>query len=152
MGEDGGEVLLGPVGEVMDNRHEGLAHIGHGILDTRRDNGIDMAENQSVLLQRAEGAGEHSGRDIGDGFLNLAVTKHTGTGDGQQDQQRPLIAKAGDDIPNRAGSEVFRCKFRLKHKKFKKNQSVVCRKTTQFRAKSKLLSKRSPLANIKKNS
>lgn len=106
--EDGGHVVLGPVGEGADDGEEGAGTVGQGILDAGRDFGIDRAADVAVGLEGAEGAGEHFLRDVGDATAQDGEAEALLGAERVDDEERPFVADAGEDATDGAvGEEGF---------------------------------------------
>src|SRR5581483_6267039 len=52
-------MALAPGLQRVDDRAQTLADFGQAVVDTRRHFGIDLADNQPVVLERAELLGQH---------------------------------------------------------------------------------------------
>lgn len=81
---------------------EGQRPVGQRVLDSRRHLGIDLPPDEAILLERPQGGCQHLLRDVGNAPPQLVETHDGRLLQGVKDQQRPFVADAGKDIPDRA--------------------------------------------------
>ena len=70
-------VVAAPVAQRREHRVEGAAELGERVLDARRHFREHLAHEQTVGLELAELLGQHLGRDLGDGTLELGETSRS---------------------------------------------------------------------------
>jgi hypothetical protein len=101
VGFDPGKVVLGPIANSVDREDEGPPKRGEGVLNHGGDDGVNLAEEDAIVLEGADGLGEHLLGDAGDLALEFVVTEGAAcqTAD---DEGGPFITYAREDDAGRA--------------------------------------------------
>jgi len=97
MSFDPWEVMLGPIADGVKGADQGAAERGKGVLDHGRDDGVNLADDDAVLLEGAEGLGEHLLGDAGDLALEFVVTAGADS-EAADEERRPFATDAGKQI------------------------------------------------------
>lgn len=108
-------ILFRPGDKAIDIGQEGQRPVGQRVLDSRRHLGIDLPPDETILLERPQGGGQHLLRDVGDALPQLVETHDGLLLQGVKDQHRPFVADAGKDIPDRAIRGELAFQFILVH-------------------------------------
>ena len=102
---DIGITTVSPIDEVRHRLQQGLAQRGQTIFDARRLGWKDMAGDQSVALQIAQGLGEHALGDVADCAVQLAEALRLRR-EGHDHEYAPFVADAVEHVAHRA---VYGC-------------------------------------------
>lgn len=106
--EDSGHIGFGPANQGVDVRQQRACAVGDGIFHSWRHFGIDGARHHAVLLERAEGGGEHLLRDVGNLMAQSVVAHGLYRREGVKHKQCPLAAYACKGVAYRAvGKDLF---------------------------------------------
>ena len=99
------EMLLAPVNESHEDRHQGAARLCQRILHPRGNLWINFTMHQMALLQVLQCLREHLLGTIRHETAHLVEAQHARIASVQQKQhkQRPLIAKTTHYLPDRTG-------------------------------------------------
>ena len=84
---------------------ERAAERGERVVDAGRAGGEDLAGDEAVLLEVAEGVGEDAGGDVADAALELAETEGSFF-QAKDDEHAPLVADAVENVAHGALVEV----------------------------------------------
>src|SRR6185437_12660323 len=98
---DIGIATVGPIDEVGHRLQQGLAQRGQTIFDARRLGWKDMAGDQSVALQIAQGLGQHALGDVADCAVKLAEALWSRR-QGHDHEDAPLVADAVEHVAHGA--------------------------------------------------
>jgi hypothetical protein len=90
-------VMLGPIADGVEREGEGAAERGERIFDHGWNDGIDLAGDKAILLESAEGLGEHFLGDAGDFALKLVVAQGA-IRQAAEDEGGPFAADPGEEI------------------------------------------------------
>jgi hypothetical protein len=105
-GMDIGMMTVGPIDEIRHRLQQGLTQRGQTIFDARRLGWKDMAGDQSVAFQIAQGLGEHSLGDAADGAAKLAEALRSRR-EGHDHEYAPFVADAVEHVAHRAVDGIF---------------------------------------------
>ncbi len=96
MGFNFWEIGFGPCADGVERADQGPAEGGKGVFDHRRDDGIDLARDEAVLLESPQGLGEHLLGDACDLALEFIVAQRPG-GQAANYEGGPFIANPRED-------------------------------------------------------
>ena len=88
-----------PAREGLNRIQEVAAEIGQGIFHLRRRNRSDSPNDEAILLQPAQGGGQHLLADLADLALQRVEAART-VPKGSDDQKRPFVADPGQHATN----------------------------------------------------
>ena len=95
-------VAVGPVGQGLQVGYQRRAHLSEGVFHAGRHHGIDLARDEVIGFQGAQARGEHARGDVGDVALQFAEAEgRWGAADDHQNDERPFVAEAADDVAKR---------------------------------------------------
>ncbi len=119
--DDVAEVIEGPAYEVVDVGQERAGTVGEFIFHAGRHLGIGVAQHEAVGFEVAQDLGEHFLRDVGDGgFKGLETHGLLGFVEGEQHENRPLVAYPCNDVTDRALR-----KYRVNNLFFRHKSSII---------------------------
>lgn len=100
---DGGDVAFGPEPNAAEGFAERFAERREGVVDMRRDNGVDGAADEAVLLHLAESLGEHFLADGGDEAAEVLETDNAVFVEGFKDEHGPFVGDAVNGFADECG-------------------------------------------------